>query len=216
MGSYLVLWSWHRIPLFFLRVQAFRFQLVHSGKLPIGMAWFFPLDDTGKISCQDSTESMPVYRTRAFRCKQCLFWFNFGYVVPEIKYAPNLVELISNNGYGMVMAYISWNQAERWRRKSSISTANTHPTARLCSPRAIRSRKERRQVSWTQTMCKSYFLAFLHTLDSRWLTSSPLPIVPQNSSPRINASLSSRSLECFQIFEIRQTLDAHGVWFSHG
>jgi len=34
------------------------------------------------------------------------------------------------------------------------------PTARLCSPRAIRSRKERGLVSWTQTMHKSYFLAF--------------------------------------------------------
>jgi len=34
------------------------------------------------------------------------------------------------------------------------------PTARLCSPRAIRSRKEWRLVSWTQTMHKNYFLAF--------------------------------------------------------
>jgi len=34
------------------------------------------------------------------------------------------------------------------------------PAARLCSPRAIRSRKDRRQVSWTQTMHKCYFLAF--------------------------------------------------------
>ena len=44
---------------------------------------------------------MPVGRTRAFRSKQCPFWVNFGYVVPEIKYAPKLVELISNNGYGL-------------------------------------------------------------------------------------------------------------------
>ena len=58
------------------------------------------MDDTGKISCKDSTESMPVGRIRAFRSKQCSFWANFGYVVPEIKYAPKLVELISNNGYG--------------------------------------------------------------------------------------------------------------------
>ena len=50
---------------------------------------------------------MLVGRTRAFRSKQCPFWVNFGYVVPEIKYAPKLVELISNNGYGMVMTYIS-------------------------------------------------------------------------------------------------------------
>ena len=50
---------------------------------------------------------MPVGRIRAFQSKQCQFWVNFGYVVPEIKYAPKLVEIISNNGYGMVMAYIS-------------------------------------------------------------------------------------------------------------
>ena len=50
---------------------------------------------------------MPVGRIRAFWSKQCPFWVNFGYVVLEIKYALKLVELISNNGYGMVMAYIS-------------------------------------------------------------------------------------------------------------
>ena len=50
---------------------------------------------------------MPVGRIRAFRSKQCPFWVNFGYFVPEIKYAPKHVELISNNGYGMVRAYIS-------------------------------------------------------------------------------------------------------------
>ena len=44
---------------------------------------------------------MPVGWTRAFRSKQCPFWVNFGYVVPEIKYAPKLMELISNNGYGL-------------------------------------------------------------------------------------------------------------------
>jgi hypothetical protein len=42
---------------------------------------------------------MPVGRTRAFQSKQCPFWVNFGYVVPEIKYAPKLVELITNTGY---------------------------------------------------------------------------------------------------------------------
>ena len=50
---------------------------------------------------------MPVGRTRAFRSKQCPFWVNFGYVIPEIKYAPKLVDLISNIGYVMVMSYIS-------------------------------------------------------------------------------------------------------------
>ena len=44
---------------------------------------------------------MPAGRIRAFRSKQCLFWVNFGYVVSEIKYAQKLVELISNNGYGL-------------------------------------------------------------------------------------------------------------------
>ena len=34
------------------------------------------------------------------------------------------------------------------------------PIARLCSPRAIRSRKERRLLLWTQTRHKNYFLAF--------------------------------------------------------
>ena len=50
---------------------------------------------------------MPDGLIQAFRFKQCPFWVNFGYVVPEIKYAPKLVELASNNGYGMVIAYIS-------------------------------------------------------------------------------------------------------------
>ena len=44
---------------------------------------------------------MLVGQIRAFRSKQCLFWVNFGYVVPEIKYAPKLMELIRNNGYGL-------------------------------------------------------------------------------------------------------------------
>ena len=43
----------------------------------------------------------------------------------------------------------------------SIDIDRQHtPTARLCSPRAIRSRKEQRLVSWTPTMHKNYFLAF--------------------------------------------------------
>jgi hypothetical protein len=50
---------------------------------------------------------MPVGRIWAFRSNQCLFWVNFGYVIPEIKYAPRLVELIRYNGYGMVMTYLS-------------------------------------------------------------------------------------------------------------
>ena len=50
---------------------------------------------------------MPVGRTRTFRTKQCPFWLNFGYVVPEIKYAPKLMELIRYNGYDMIMTYVS-------------------------------------------------------------------------------------------------------------
>ena len=65
------------------------------------MAWILLLCGFGEVSCQDSTESMPVGRIRAFRSKQCLFWVNFRYVVPMIKYASKLVELISNNGYGL-------------------------------------------------------------------------------------------------------------------
>ena len=71
------------------------------------MAWILLLDDSDKVSCLNSTVGMPIGRTRAFRSKQCLFWLNFGYVVPEIKYAPKLVELIRYNGYGMIMTYVS-------------------------------------------------------------------------------------------------------------
>ena len=96
------------------------------------------------------------------------------------------------------------------------------PKARLCSPRAIRTRKEWGLVSWTQTMHKDYSLLSLHTLDSRWLTSSLSSIDPQNLSPRINASLYSWSLESFRLLKIRQTLECsihsgtHGVWPSLG
>ena len=65
------------------------------------MAWILLLDDSDKVSCLNSTVGMPIGRTRTFQFKQCPFWLNFGYVVPEIKYAPKLVELISNNGYGL-------------------------------------------------------------------------------------------------------------------
>jgi hypothetical protein len=50
---------------------------------------------------------MPVGQTRAFWSKQYPFWLNFGYVVPEIKYAPKIVELIIYNGYGMIMSCVS-------------------------------------------------------------------------------------------------------------
>ena len=71
------------------------------------MAWILPLDDSGKVSCQNSTLVMPVGQTRAFQSKQCLFWVNFGYVVPEIKYTPKLVELIKYNGYDMIITCVS-------------------------------------------------------------------------------------------------------------
>jgi hypothetical protein len=90
-----------------LGTQAFRFLLVHYGKLPIGLAWILPLDDSGKVSFRNPTVRMPVGRTQAFRFKQCPFWLNFGYVVPKIKYTPKLVEHIRYNGYGMIMTYIS-------------------------------------------------------------------------------------------------------------
>ena len=44
---------------------------------------------------------MLVGRTGAFRSKECPFWVKFGYVVPEIKYTPKLVELIRYNVYGL-------------------------------------------------------------------------------------------------------------------
>ena len=109
--------------LFWIWVQAFWVQVVHFLTLPIGMAWIPPLCDFGKVSCQDSTESMPGL-IWAFWSKQRPFWVKFGYVVPEVKWTPKLGELISNNDYGMVRACISWNRAERWRRKSLISIAN--------------------------------------------------------------------------------------------
>src|SRR6185312_13818629 len=101
------------------------------------MAWILPLCDFGKVSCQDSTESMPVGRIRAFRSKQCLFWVNFRYVVPMIKYAPKLVELISNNGYG---PYFRKSGEALAVKIIDINRQHT-PTAKLCSPQAS-SRKE--------------------------------------------------------------------------
>ena len=77
------------------------------------------------------------------------------------------------------------------------------PTARLCSPRAIRSRKEQRLVSWTQTMHKNYFLAFFTYLGFQMVTSSLSSVDPQNLSPRINVGLSSWSLEGFQILKTK-------------
>ena len=50
---------------------------------------------------------MPVDWARAFRSKHCPFWLNFGYVVPETKYTPKLMELIRFDNYGMIMAYVS-------------------------------------------------------------------------------------------------------------
>ena len=81
------------------------------------------------------------------------------------------------------------------------------PTARLCSPRAIRSRKERRLVSWTQTMHKNYFLAFFAYLGFQVANIFTYVYWPSELVTKINASLSSWSLEGFQIFEIRQTLE---------
>ena len=95
------------------------------------------MDDTGKISCKDSTESMPVGRIRAFQSKQCPFWVNFGYVVPEIKYAQKLLELISNNGYCL---YFMKSGGVLVAKIIDIDRQHT-PTAKLCSPRAIRSKK---------------------------------------------------------------------------
>ena len=66
------------------------------------------------------------------------------------------MELISNNGYGLYFMKLGGALAAKI---IDIDLQHT-PTVRLCSPWAIRSRKERRLVSWTQTMHKNYFLAF--------------------------------------------------------
>ena len=92
------------------------------------------------------------------------------------------------------------------------------PTARLCLPRAIRSKKSEAWFHEFQNMHKSYFLAFsFHPLDSGWLTSSLSSIHPPNMSPRINASLSSRNLEVFQTFlKIRQARECPIHSVTHG
>ena len=74
--DWLLVWIW---------VQAFRVQVVYFWVQPDEMACILPLCDFGKVSCQDSTESVPVSRIRAFLSKQHPFWVNFGYVVPEVK-----------------------------------------------------------------------------------------------------------------------------------
>ena len=114
------------------------------------------------------------------------------------------MELISNNGYGMVMAYISWNQAERWRRNPSISTANTPLQPDFARPEQLGREKSEDWFHELKPCLRVISSLSLHTLDSRWLTMSLSSIGPQNLSPRINASLSSRSLEGFYIFEIGQ------------
>ena len=103
----LVLSLWPRIPLCCLGIQAFRFQLVNSKLFSIGLAWILPQEHSGKVSCQNFTVDTPIGQTRAFRSKCCPFWLNFGYVVPEIKYIPKLIELIRYNSYGMIMSYVS-------------------------------------------------------------------------------------------------------------
>jgi hypothetical protein len=63
----------------------------------------------------------------------------------------------------MVMAWL-WPSFHEIRRrvvgKNHRYQPPRHLIARLCSHQAIRARKERRLVSWTQTMHRNYFLAF--------------------------------------------------------
>ena len=83
--------------------------------------------------------------------------------------------------FGMIMDFISWNQAECWRRKSSISTANTPPQLDFVRPE-----------QWGRKKCEAWFhelkecIKFISKLSSYlgfwWLTSSPLNIDPQNNS----------------------------------
>ena len=66
------------------------------------------------------------------------------------------MEIIRYNGYG---PYFMKSGGALAVKIIDIDRQHT-PTARLFSPRAIRSRKERRLVSWTQLMHKNYFLSF--------------------------------------------------------
>ena len=94
------------------------------------------------------------------------------------------MELISNNGYGMVRAYISWNQAERWWWKWSLSTANTPPQPDFARPEQYGREKSEDWFHELKLCIRVISYLSLHTLDSRWLTSSLLSIDPQNSSQK--------------------------------
>ena len=80
---------------------------MNSDLIPVGLAWICPQDHSGKVSCRNSIVDVPIGRARAFWSGNCPFWLNFGYVVPEIKYAPKLVELIRFDSYGMIITYVS-------------------------------------------------------------------------------------------------------------
>ena len=112
------------------------------------------------------------------------FWLNFGYVIPAIKYAPKLVELLGFNNFCMIMSYVSWNQAERWRWKHR-NRPPTHPhtqTLLIPSKRVKINPKVKANPSFMNSKnAYDLFLSFAYTLDSGWLTPSPLNIDPYNN-----------------------------------
>ena len=66
------------------------------------MAWILPLCDFGKVSCQDSTESMPVGRIRAFRSIQC----PFGSILDMLFLRSNMHQNLWNSLDIMVVAWL--------------------------------------------------------------------------------------------------------------
>ena len=134
------------------------------------MAWILPLCDFGKISCQDSTESMPVGRIRSVR---------FGSNLDMSSQRSNKHQNLWNSLVVMVMAWLNPTFHEIRR---SVGGENhryrppTHPHSQTLLAPSNKVEKERSLVSWTQRMHTPSYLGF------RWLTPSPLNIDPQNDS----------------------------------
>jgi hypothetical protein len=147
------------------------------------MARILSLRDFGKVTSQGSTGSMSVGRIQAFPSKNVRFGSNL-----------DMLSLKSNNHQNLwnslVIIVMAWFGPTFHEIRRSVGSENhryrppTHPHSRLCSPRAIRSRKEWRLVSWTQTMHKSYFLAFFAYLGFQVANIFTLSIDPQNSTQK--------------------------------
>jgi hypothetical protein len=87
----------------------------------------------------------------------------FGSTLDMLFLKSNKYQNLWNSLVIMVLSWLrpSLHEIRRSVGAKIIDIDRQHtPTARLCSPRAIRSKKERRMVSWTQNMHDNYFLAF--------------------------------------------------------